>query len=98
MDNYKYYKENNIKFPLYKKMAIYYIKLGCKIVLYDPRIGAYICCEYNNFRNIDYPSYKFDLLTIDDIKNIVKYPRSIGFIQDPIGINEQDINDTKSIT
>lgn len=98
MDNYKYYKENNIKFPLSKKNALYYLKLGCKIVLYDPRIGAYICCEYNNFRNIDYPSYKFDLLTIDDIKYVINYPSCVGFIQDPIGINEQDINETRSIT
>ena len=84
--------------PLTKESAIYYLKLGCKIVLYDHRIGAYICCEYNNFRSIDYPSYKFDLLTIDDIKYIINYPESIVFIQNPIGINEQDINDTRSIT
>ena len=96
MDKYKYYKGNNIKFPLSKKKALYYLKLGCKIVLYDPKIGAYICCEYNNFRNIDYPSYKFDLLTIDDIRYIINNPGSIGFIQDPIGINEQDINDTRN--
>lgn len=92
------YKDLNIKFPLSKKMALHYLKLGCKIVLYEHRIGAYICCEYNNFRSIDYPSYKFDLLTIDDIKHIINYPGSIGFIQDPIGINEQDVNDTRSIT
>jgi hypothetical protein len=61
-------------------------------VLYDSNIGAYICCEYNNFRSIGYPSYKLDLLTIDDIRHIINYPGSLGFIQDPIGINEQDIN------
>lgn len=82
--------------PLTKESAIYYLKLGCKIVLYDSNIGGYICCEYNNFRNIDYPSYQFDLLTIDDIKDIINNPEYVGFIQDPIGINEQDINDTKN--
>ena len=81
--------------PLTKESAIYYLKLGCKIVLCDSRKGCYICCEYNNFRSIDYPSYKLDLLTIDDIKYIINNPGCIGFIQDPIGINEQDVRDYK---
>lgn len=31
MDNYRYYKENNIKFPLTKEKMIYYLKLGCNV-------------------------------------------------------------------
>ena len=31
MDKYKYYKENNIKFPLTKEKMIYYLTLGCNV-------------------------------------------------------------------
>ena len=81
--------------PLTKESAIYYLKLGCKIVLYDSRKCCYICCEYNNFRSINYPSYKLDFLTREDVRYIINNPGCVGFIQDPIGINEQDVRDYK---
>ena len=57
--------------PLTKESAIYYIKLGEKIVLKDSRKNAFICCEYAPSRTLNFPSYKLDLLTITDIKDII---------------------------
>lgn len=84
--------------PLTKESAIYYLKLGEKIVLKDSRRDSYICCEYNPFRTLNFPSYKLDLLTITDIKDIINNPKWVAFTAYPIGINDQDINDTRSIT
>lgn len=90
-------KSLSYRTPLTKESAIYYLKLGEKIVLKDPRRDSFICCEYNPFRTLDFPSYKLDLLTITEIKNIINFPKWVAFIAYPIGINEEDINDTRNI-
>ena len=81
--------------PLTKESAIYYLKLGEKIVLKDSRKNAFICCEYAPSRTLNFPSYKLDLLTITDIKDIINNPEWVAFTAYPIGINEQDVRDYK---
>lgn len=95
------YKKLNLKFPLSKEMAIYYLKMGYKIVLRDNKSkGCYVCCEYNGGR-MDYMRalfpkqfekmlYKFPILIRRDIRTLLKQDL-IAFKDNPIGIFEDDI-------
>lgn len=91
----------DLKFPLSKEMAIYYLKMGYKIVLRDNKSkGYYVCCEYNGGR-LDYIRtlflkqfekmlYQFSVLRRRDIRTLLKQD-FIAFKDAPIGIFEDDI-------
>lgn len=55
MSNYKYYKDNNIKFPLTKDKLKYYLNWGFKVACYKITLIGPLYCVISNIKsyNID---------------------------------------------
>lgn len=91
---------DDLKFPLSKEMAVYYLKMGYRIVVRDNKVkGFYVCCNYEPNRKSYLQSlhrdwqhllYKFPILTRRNIRTLLR-ANYVSFLNNPIGIIEDDL-------